>query len=887
LHLASASHRPSVSAGDTIFTWPLTGRAEELQFMAAALSAPDCSGVVLRGSSGVGKTRIAREALSAAAAHGSEVRWAVATSSARDIPLGAFAVWVGPDTDAVQLARGVIAGLTSARAGATVIVGIDDAQLLDELSVFVLHQIVQLGAAKLVLTLRDGAQVPAGLQQLWEMGTFDKLDLQPLSAGETATLVSAALGGPLHPDTAERLWQLTRGNALYLRDIVDQEVAERRLVRADGGWRWSGDPVLPASLIDAIESRIGALRAPISEVIDALAIGGSMELDSLRSIVDPAALEEADGRGLIVLDRVDSDVQVRLAHPLYGEVRRRRAATTRLRRLHGLVATALADANHGDDVPMVVRRALLSLDSDLDRDAGFLLRAAQGAVWLMDLPTALRLADAAIRAGGGAEAVFVYAHALSWLGRGREADTVLADMHANELTDGQAARLTFLRAANTLFALADPAGAKQLVDAAPASPSPQALSSHAAIQTVYSASMGQPEIACAAAKDIVWDQLDDPVANQLAIWAVTVAAGGAGLTADAERAAERGYDTAIRSFVVITDAHVDALLLAGRIADAVSRSDFLHGRAADVEGPVWIPRGSSEAVAGRVALGAGELDTACALLTPVVEMLGAETNGWGYRCRLAYTTAVAMRGCTDQALAALKALQAQRHPGWRYLDYQYAIARAWVAACQGSVTTTRELLHAAAETCCANGQFAAEVMCLQTAVQFGDRSRGPRLRELAAFIEGPRAGLAARFAEALTGDDAAELEAVSVEFEQMGDRIAAVDAAAHAALAFRRAALRGSASRCSTRADALAVCCGGASTPALQRASEQLPFTERELEVVMHVGQGLSNAAIAKRLTLSARTVEGHIYRAMIKTDTSSREELAALLRQRKPDTGQ
>ena len=93
--------------------------------------------------------------------------------------------------------------------------------------------------------------------------------------------------------------------------------------------------------------------------------------------------------------------------------------------------------------------------------------------------------------------------------------------------------------------------------------------------------------------------------------------------------------------------------------------------------------------------------------------------------------------------------------------------------------------------------------------------------------------------------------------------------------------------RCSTRADALAQCCGGVNTPALQRASEKLPFTERELEVVMHVGQGLSNAAIADRLTLSARTVEGHIYRAMIKTDTSSREELAALLRQRKPDTGQ
>jgi len=269
LHLALAPHGPPVSAADTTLTWPLTGRAEELQIMAAALSAPDCSGIVLRGPAGVGKTRIAREALSVAAAQGSEVRWAVATSAARGIPLGAFAFWVGTDTDALQLARGVIAALTSAPAGVTVIVGVDDAQLLDDLSVFVLHQIVQRGAAKLVLTLRDGEQSPASLQQLWQLGNSDRLDLQALSAAETATLVSAALGGSLHPDAAERLWNLTRGNALYLRDIVDQEVAEHRLVPADGGWRWSGDPVLPASLMDAVESRIGALPAAISEVIDA------------------------------------------------------------------------------------------------------------------------------------------------------------------------------------------------------------------------------------------------------------------------------------------------------------------------------------------------------------------------------------------------------------------------------------------------------------------------------------------------------------------------------------------------------------------------------------------------------------------------------------------
>ena len=146
-----------------------------------------------------------------------------------------------------------------------------------------------------------------------------------------------------------------------------------------------------------------------------------------------------------------------MAHPLYGEVRRRRAAATKLRRLRGLIAAELAAADDHDDIQVVVRRATLSLDSDLTPDADLLVRAAQGAVWLADLPLADRLAEAAGRAGGGPEPNFVRAHALSWLGRGEEADTVLAAIDSGELTDEGHARLAFLRASNMLWALGNPA----------------------------------------------------------------------------------------------------------------------------------------------------------------------------------------------------------------------------------------------------------------------------------------------------------------------------------------------------------------------------------------------------------------------------------------------
>ena len=151
------------------FAWPLTGRKEEMQTIEAAISAPDVSGIVVSGAAGVGKSRIAREALIAAASKGCEVRWAVGTSSAKALPLGALASWAdSASTDTLTLVRGAIESLVAAPPGTPVIVGIDDAYLLDDLSTFVLHQIVQRDAAKVVLTVREGEPIPAGVQDLWK-----------------------------------------------------------------------------------------------------------------------------------------------------------------------------------------------------------------------------------------------------------------------------------------------------------------------------------------------------------------------------------------------------------------------------------------------------------------------------------------------------------------------------------------------------------------------------------------------------------------------------------------------------------------------------------------------------------------------------------------------
>ncbi|MGH3968689.1 MAG: helix-turn-helix transcriptional regulator, partial [Mycobacterium sp.] len=703
-----------------------------------AIVDPQVAGIVICGSTGVGKSRIAREALRSAASNGCETRWAAGTSSAREIPLGAFASWApATATATLHAVRGVIDALTSAPKGALVVIGVDDVNLLDDLSAFVLHRIVQQGAAKLILTFRDRDPVPAATEEVWAAGQFDRLDLQPLSRDDTAQLLSATLGGHVHPDDASRLWRLTRGNVLYLRNIVEQEVADGRLARQHDSWRWIGDPVVPPGLVDLIESRIGALSGAVSDVLDALAVGEPIELAALVRITDAAAVEEADTRGLVSVERVDGRPEVRLGHPLHGEVRRNRAAPTRLRRMRGLVAAELASCDSGD-TRTTVRRATLSVDSDLTPDPELLATAAQDAVWLADLELADRLADAAIRADGGPEAYFVRAEALSWLGRAGDADAVLCGLPQQGLTDADRAKAVFLRATN-MFWLVDPTTAKKIVDDAAHTTPSSARGCIDAFLTQYWAVMGKPDAARKASKILALEQLPS-IAAAVAAAATTLACGDTGRTADAVTAAHTGYGIAERAHDAaqmrfgIADVHVGALVLSGRVGEACGAAERLRQRAIDLPGPTAQLHGAT--VAGRAALGAGHLDTACSLLEPAVELLLASDDYWTYLAQLFHSIALAMRGSTEAAAAALGALEA--HPRWRCLDYARALAHAWVAAGQGAVREAINRSWSAAQTAKVNGQFAAEVMCLQTAAQFGDHTCAPRLDELATIVEGPR-----------------------------------------------------------------------------------------------------------------------------------------------------
>lgn len=857
--------------------WKLTGRGEELRFIDAATRR---AGLVLAGDAGVGKTRLAREALALAARRGVATRWAGATVSARMLPFGAFLPVLGAvGDDPAQVLRRASEALVAAPGRRGTLVAVDDAHLLDELSATLLHQLVLQAKATVVITVRSGEPAPDAVTALWKDGHLERLEVQPLSEPETATLLESALGGPVDSVSSERMWRLTRGNALYLRQLVDGEIEGGRLAQVGGLWRWTGTPMLSPGLTELVANRMGTLPGPVRDVVDLLALGEPLGVSLLGRLTDAEAVEQAEGRGLLGVERDGRRLDARLAHPLYGEVRRGDLGELRARRLRGRIATALAEAgSRRVDDPL--RRAVLAVESDLAPDPRLLTEAAEGAARLIDLPLAQRLGQAAVQAGGGFRAQAVVAMAATFVGRPEDVDAELIKLTELAGTDAELAKATASRAMFLAWLVADVEKAEALLrDASERIADPDDRILLTALQAKLDGDGSRPGRAAEAALAILSDGDLADEAVVLACCALVVALATTGRADAMSPHVARGVEAAGRSpeFAVFRNAllplQVNGLRLAGYLDDAATLAASCNEAGKDLAMGAEIGGmllGYTELARGRLQHALRWLRQARAGIEPY-----GDSGGWRYAILVALPRAFAATGDVDAARQALADLRRHRHPAMAFLDSEMILANAWVVAAEGAVTEAIKLASDAARLAADRGQLALEVLALQAAVCFGDRTSAGRLAELATLVDGPRAPAAAAHAAALAADDPDALRAAAEQLEAMGDLLSAADAAAQAAVTYTRHGKTGSAHAAGAHAHRLAEACEGARTPALLAAGRPLPLTEREREIVTLAAHGLSNKDIADRLTVSIRTVEGHLYRAGAKLGTTRRTDLA------------
>jgi len=873
----------------TLQRWPIIGRRSELEIFEKALCSGDQAGLVIHGRAGVGKTRLADECLQWAAASGHPTERVVGSRVTALLPLGAVAGLLagglgsaGPDgqVNTVALFEETRRALLARHEGHRLVTVADDVTLLDAASLALLGYLAAQGTIFLIATVRTGDPVLDLLTDLWRDGRAARVDLRDLSRTQLDTLLhlalQVALQGPIEAGAGREFWEITQGNPLYVHELVLGALESGVLVERSGVWHLEGRLPATSRLRDLVAQRIGGLTSEARSVVELLALTQPLELGYLETIAPSEVLESLERAGLIAV----TDWEVRLAHPLHGEVVR--AAMPRLRTRAILLAEAeRLEASHPDSGPAALRIAVWRLDAGGRPDPAILVRGAHLARSAHDFRLVRRLIEAVPGEQVDAVATLLLGEALYELGAFDASEQVLARGQGLPSGEQVALRLAVMRAKNaqwglcqTEAALAINAAARAVVISPPLAE--ELVADEASIWTFS----GRPDRALE-----VLERIPDGDQRTRVVRAIAgaPALAATGRTAEACRVAESGYAEHVALGDELAIAHpamhivnqVFALTEAGRLAEA----EQLARDGAEIVASYRVPIAqiffaSSQ---GRVAILQGRLATARRYYAEAAGL--AEASLFAGPRRLVLSGLALAHALLGEADAAARVLaERAAGPAFGFRGPEQQLADAWTAIASRQPGQGAQLFREAASLAASTGHRTNEAWVLHDLMRTTGEDTSGRLRELADACDSPLVSARARHAAAARARDARELAGAAEDFEALGAMLLAAEAASGAAEAFSRAGDRRAAAAALRRANASAAACEGAATPGLAHAAGAAPLSGREREIVMLASEGLTSKDIAERLYLSVRTVDNHLQHAYAKLGVSSRAGLAQAL---------
>jgi DNA-binding CsgD family transcriptional regulator len=700
--------------------------------------------------------------------------------------------------------------------------------------------------------------------------------------GDPEQLVLAVLGDGVPASLLDRIWRLSRGNALFVRELVTAAV-ERR----EGGAR--GRVVLLVGgqaerLRELVEERLRLLEPRCRAALEIIAVGEQVPLDAAERLTGPAELEALERRGLVEIVDPDAAGSVQVAHPFYGEVLA--AALPRLRRralLRDLVR-AVEDLDHFDRL----RLATWRLESGVPGDPEQLLSLAGEALGRLDHRLAERLA---LAAGGTsrADAGLVLAEALSGQGRVRDAGAVLAELRPAD--PEQVARVAMARA-NDLFLYLDRSSEAMEVlriagDDLAGHPVWQA-ECRSVLAQMFMFALRLAEAGKIADELLASPDLTEPARVRSACVAAT-AGGAAGrldaalaqLDDDLYEAARRHRREVPFGDLQLRLVRFQTLYWAGRVRELDAFTSDSLGL--DVDHPPPSLRGILAGYRGVALLARGRARAALAELQRSSRTL-VESDWFGQRplAEAMRARAAVFAGDLEVAEEAIRAADgafaADTLRGARTLPH-IELSRAWLLAAEGaSAEAAEQCLALAAAMEHVAKPVAVEV--LHAAVRLGRAADAVEAMErLGEAVDGPFVGIAVRHARALAQCDADGLATVASQLEELGADLLAAEthrSAANEFLQQGRGALAWAAAR---RVDELLECCERPYSPALgPAATVGEALTGREREVAVLAARGRTSPEIAAALYLSIRTVDTHLHRVYRKLMIDGRHQLADAL---------
>jgi DNA-binding CsgD family transcriptional regulator len=377
--------------------------------------------VLVEGEAGIGKTRLLGLARVRAAAAGARVLYATADESEASVPLAAArellvraARGVAPDGPASLGVLALDGGLSDpsgpgSRSDEVVhalwwliveladeqplALFLDDAQWADQLTLHLLRLAARRARElplALVVAARPAAPGHAHLVLTAER-SFVRLEPPPLSVAGTARLVEAVLGRSGPVGLVARARALTRGNPLYLWELLQAA----RVRGLDSMSEVFVDDGAPPQLVRLVGDRLGRLSPAATTLARAVAVlGADAESGRARALAGLEAREAIAAEEELRNERVLDPLAYGFTHPVVAAAAREGIAAVDAAELHARAAALLADDGVDD------QRVAEHLVSAPPRgDAGVvatLRRAAETARRLGALTNAARLLERAL-----------------------------------------------------------------------------------------------------------------------------------------------------------------------------------------------------------------------------------------------------------------------------------------------------------------------------------------------------------------------------------------------------------------------------------------------------------------------------------------------------------
>jgi DNA-binding CsgD family transcriptional regulator len=857
----------------------MVGRAEEQRFISDAIAGADRAGVLVAGRAGVGKTRLIREVLRTT--HGRHLEWITASESVRPLPFGAFAQLLPSnlhEVDQFDLLSILGQHLQRRAKGRSIVLAVDDVHLLDGLSAGFIDYLAIRGIATVLLTLRSGSPVPDALDRLCRNGDLPRLELQALSRSEFDEMLEGALGGIIESTTRERMWEATRGNVLFARELLADVLEAGALRQVHGVWEWAGGVGPAPRLQEAIAARLDGLPDLGRRFLELLSVAEPLALTMAEQVTADGVLIELERRGLIAVGG-EGDPSIRFSHPLFGEVLRAEMPSLVKRQINQQLADMLRrDAAH---TPAdLLKLAVIWQGSGQKVDPTLLAEAAQVANHLSDHALAETLAVESLRE----QRTFLAQLELGWSllrqQRYDEASALIAPLVGSEPDDSARERLAdglALAMAHGLGRVDDALALMTEIENSAVGPRARALirchraTIHAFVCQYHEAiELGMSAIR-AGDDDRVFVRSLTSVASSLVMIGKTTDA--LSLTEAGLACASRVREELPRAPSWAVSSRCTALAFAGRVHEAVALHDLY------VSSPGLPPdlRSLSNIYRARFLLLEGKAASAARALKDGAHSLRAELS-YGSWCLALLAEAEALLGHSAAAAAARSEALCLRGNGRLSYFVDELRALAWVNAQGGRLTDAIAELWAAADMARERGQRSFELLILNDLLRLGEADATARTGEASALVEGSLGEAVALHARAVDANGGMDLERAASSFTQIGFSLMASELWAAASVAYRGEGLQARSTKAAKRAHEMAGLCEGAKIRPATSPGEVEPLSRRQREVALLASQGATNAEIASTLSLSVRTVESHLYAAFAKLGLTAREELNAVL---------